>query len=289
MIQGSINIDDAGNPGADSGSDFLSQTRKSWTAVIIPSSIAHEISAMMDIFLTGVRDEFGVQELHFTDIYSGRGAWKGVAIAKRIEIFELMKGIFESRSLPVVHQTVSAETLNDHQEIFSRFKPAPGSWWNIKDVSHLSFLFLCSTVSKHLRELSAECPQDFKLPLPTFVDEGIAKAGTSIALPNWGDVIEGQKILFGNSKDRPELQIADFAAFSISRTQWVMAQQKLGKSVSRGDLEFLKTTSNLNILNLPKVAFSIDNISRESFELVLSRDRSEKGLPSRPRKVPENR
>lgn len=284
MVQGSINIDDAGTPGADSGSDFLSQTRKSWTAVIIPSSIAHEISEMMDIFLAGVTSEFGVQELHFTDIYSGRGAWKGVAIAKRIEIFELMKGVVESRALPIVHQTVSEETFNDHQESFSRIKRVPGSWWNIKDVSHFGFLVLCSNISKHLRELSAQHPQDFKLPLPTFVDEGIAKAGASIALPNWGNVIEGQKALFENSKDRPELQIADFAAFSISRTQWVMMQQELGKPVSRGDQEFLKTTSKFNILNLPRVAFSIDNISREGFEFVLSRDRLEKGLPSRPRK-----
>jgi hypothetical protein len=289
MVQGSINIDDAGNPGADSGSDFLSPTRKSWTAVIIPSSMASEISAAMDIFLTGVRGEFGVQEIHFTDIYSGRGVWRGVAIAKRIEIFELMKGIMESFSLPVVHRTVSAETLNDHHETVSRFKPAPGSWWNIQDIPHFGFLLLCSNVSQHLRGLCAEFPQDFKLPLRTYVDEGIANAGTFIELPNWGDVIESQKVLFCNSKDRAEIQIADFAAFSISRTQWIMAQQKLGQSVSRGDLEFLKTTSNFNILNLPKVEFSIENISRESFEFFLSRDRREKDLSGRPRKFPGSR
>jgi hypothetical protein len=46
MIQGSINIDDAGNP--DSGSEFLSETRKSWTAVIIPSSVARDVSTEMD-------------------------------------------------------------------------------------------------------------------------------------------------------------------------------------------------------------------------------------------------
>lgn len=121
------------------------------------------------------------------------------------EIFELMKGIMESFSLPVVHQTVSEETLNDHHETVSRFKAAPGSWWNIEDIPHFGFLLLCSNVSQHLRRLRVEFPQDFKLPLRTYVDEGIANAGTSIALPNWGDVIESQKVLFCNSKDRAEI------------------------------------------------------------------------------------
>src|SRR5262245_31677804 len=102
MVQGSINIDDAGNPGAESGSEFLSETRKSWTAVIIPSSIAGDVSTAMDTFLAGVSNEFKAAELHFTDIYGGRGVWKGVAVAKRIEVFEIMTSIMESFALPVI-------------------------------------------------------------------------------------------------------------------------------------------------------------------------------------------
>lgn len=289
MVQGSINIDDSGNPGADSGSDFLSSTRKSWTAVIVPSSIANDISVAMDIFNAGVRDEFGAEELHFTDIYGGRGVWKGVELTKRIQIFGLMRNIVESFALPIVHQTASAETLNDHRKTLSPFKRLPGSWWDPGNIAHFGLLFLCWNVSQYLKQFGADCPGDFKLPFHTYIDEGLAKAGTSIELPNWGDVFEDQKIMFCKSKDRAELQIADFAAFSISRTQWIMAHQTVGKEVSKGDLEFLRTTSGFNVLNLPKIEFSTDNISRESFEFVLSRDRHEKGLPNRPRKFPGNR
>jgi Protein of unknown function (DUF3800) len=126
------------------------------------------------------------------------------------------------------------------------------------------------------------------LPLPAYVDEGLAKAGTCIGLPNWGDVIEGQKVLFCGSRENVGIQIADFAAFAISRTQWITIQQKLGEPVSKGDMLFLKTTARLNVLNLPMVAFSTDNLSRESYEFFLSRDRQEKGLPARPRKFPWN-
>lgn len=59
LTRGAIYVDDSGNPGLDSGSDFVPSSRKSWTAVIVPSVIAGTVKAAMDIFLTGVRNEFG--------------------------------------------------------------------------------------------------------------------------------------------------------------------------------------------------------------------------------------
>lgn len=282
MVTGCIYVDDAGNPGAESGSDFLSSSRKSWTAVIVPSSVAGAVEVGMGMFLKGVRGEFGASELHFTDIYSGRGVWEDVAIIKRIEIFDLMKGILESFSLPIVHQTASEELLHDHERVFSRLVKSPNSRWDIKNVSHLGFLLLCSNLSRYIAELHKQGPKDFILPMPLMVDEGIAKEGGSIDLPNWGSVIAGQKALFSTSKDTPGIQIADFAAFAISRTQWILAQQKIGSPVKRGDLEFLKMTSGLNILNLPMLPFWPNNISKEAYESTLEEDRRMKGLPSRP-------
>ncbi len=117
---------------------------------------------------------------------------------------------------------------------------------------------------------------------PLIVDEGIANEGGRIDLPDWGSVIEGQKALFRTSKDTPGIQIADFAAFAISRTQWILDQQKIGSPVKKADREFLKTTPGLNILNLPMLPFWSNNVSKEAYESVLEEDRSIKGLPSRP-------
>ena len=85
-----VYIDDSGNPGADSPSVFLPESRKSWAAIIIPSSISDELKTGMSIFLRGVKEDFNADELHFTDIYSGRGVWKNVSVKKRIEIFDLI-------------------------------------------------------------------------------------------------------------------------------------------------------------------------------------------------------
>lgn len=282
MITGCIYVDDAGNPGAESGSDFLPSTRKSWTAVIVPTSIAGNVETSMDMFLKGVKGEFGASELHFTDVYSGRGVWEGVSIIKRIEIFDLMKEILKSFSLPIVHQTATEQTLLDHEPTFSSLARAPNSYWDIKNIEHLGFLLLCFNLSRYIGKLHKRGAKDFVLPMPLIVDEGIAKAGADIDLPSWGSVIAGQKALFSRSKETPGIQIADFAAFAISRTQWIMVQQKEGTPVKRGDLEFLKMTSGLNILNLSMIPFWPNQISKETYEFVLEQDRGIKGLQSRP-------
>lgn len=283
-MTGAIYVDDSGNPGADSGSDFLSSSRKSWTAVIVPSTVAEHVSTAMGIFLAGVQEEFGADELHFMEIYGGKGAWKNVSVEKRIDIFDHMRMIVEGFQLPIIHQTVSEETFADHHQAFSNMKRANGAWWNIKDIAHFGFLLLCSQVSHHLKNFQQKSPSDFSLPFPLLVDEGIAKSGTDISLPNWGDAIEGPVARFRDSKDVPGIQIADFVAFAIARTQWIMVHQKLGKATKEGDLRFLTLTSGFNLLNLPMLRFSPENLSKDAYEFALSRDRQKKGLTPRPKR-----
>ena len=111
MGAGAVYVDDSGNPGQETGSDFLPSSRKSWTGVIVPSAVAADVMTAMDMFLTGVRGDFGAEELHFTDVFSGKGPWRGVPVGQRIEIFDLMSGLMSSFALPVIHVTTSAETL----------------------------------------------------------------------------------------------------------------------------------------------------------------------------------
>src|SRR6056297_4108637 len=107
-VEPGIYVDDSGNPGAESGSIHLSDTRKSWTAVIVPPSAAQDCSFVMDTFLRGVADDYGANELHFTDIFGGRGVWKRVKLENRIEIFQLMSAFLSKKvPLPIVHVTTS--------------------------------------------------------------------------------------------------------------------------------------------------------------------------------------
>ncbi len=94
LSRGVIAIDDSGTPGAQSRSTALPPSRKTWAAAIIHPDMVSNASQAMSIFLDGIRPDFAADELHFTDIYGGRGAFKGVADKR---LFELMTAIFTNR------------------------------------------------------------------------------------------------------------------------------------------------------------------------------------------------
>lgn len=283
MIRGAIYVDDSGNPGAESGSDFLPSSRKSWTAVVVPSVIAAEVEKGMKIFLDGVRGDFGVNELHFTEIYSGKGAWESVSPDKRAEIIHLMSSAMSALGLPVLHQTVTDFTMLDHQDIPLNTRSGE---WKLDDHSHLGLLMLCSQVSQHIRTMKQESPQDFELPFPLYVDQGIMPAGGERALPNWQDVIEGPTALFRDSAAIAGLQLADFAAFVINRSQWIAVTRRPGP-IRKAEEAILQAAAGLNILNLPFHRVAPEEFGKESYEEWQSVHRVAKGLTPRPAKNPE--
>jgi hypothetical protein len=87
----------------------------------VPSTIAESVQNAMNIFLTGVRDEFGAEELHFTEIYSGNGPWKSISAGRRAELFDIMASLMSQFSFPIVHQTAIDHTLRDHPDFLRSF------------------------------------------------------------------------------------------------------------------------------------------------------------------------
>lgn len=282
LARGAIYVDDSGNPGVDSGSDFLPSSRKSWTAVVVPSSIAQRVAVGMDIFLAGVSEDYGAEELHFTDIWSGAGPWKGVKPAERAKVFGIMTDFMEAFSLPVIHQTVSDYTLADHPKSKLACEGARAGEWKLDRLDHFGLLSLCSQVSRHLLKLRSQCPEDFNLPMPLFVDEGVLATGRERTLPNWGAVIEGPKACFRSSSDLPGLQLADFAAFVITRSQWLIVKRKVRPAFEAGEAVILRAASVLNIMNLPVRTANSAELGRSSYESWMEEDRDAKGLARRP-------
>ncbi|MFN3677996.1 MAG: DUF3800 domain-containing protein [Sphingomonas pseudosanguinis] len=282
LKRGAIYVDDSGNPGADSGSAFLPASRKSWTAVIVPSVIAADVETAMRLFLGGVRKEYGAHELHFTDVWSGKGPWKGVKPPERAKVFGIMASMMEAWSLPVIQQTVSEDTLNDHPDFRRSLEGVRQNDWRLDSIEQFGFLSLCSAVSRHVLEMKVRGPAEFELPLPLFVDEGMMLAGRERALPNWADAIEGPNAHFRRSSDLAGLQIADFAAFVIGRSQWAIVRRQPTPEFTSREEVILRAASALNILNLTPRRASSGTLGKAGYEDWLQEDREAKGLPRRP-------
>jgi hypothetical protein len=106
--------------------------------------------------------------------------------------------------------------------------------------------------------------------------------GRDRALPNWRDVIEGPAARFRQSSNMAGLQLADFAAFAITRSLWAIVKRKPRPAFAKAEAAILQAASVLNVLNLPMRTTASEELGRGSYEDWMGDDREAKGLPRRP-------
>jgi hypothetical protein len=256
----------------------LHSERKSWAAVIVPEDAAESIGTALNVFLAGVASDYGAKELHFTDIYAGRGVFKGTSISERYQLIDLMAGIFEKFQLPIFFQTSSPEFYAEIQPRLSpalRDSPRIGLF-DVRRHDHFALLYLLFQIERFMLEYK----QHFRNPLPVTIDEGIAKAGVAVEFPGWTHCFQGGRVEFCRSHECPFLQLADFAAFAIARVQWLSGRGNLKPH----DIEFLRMTSagRLYIMNLARVPVVPETHTTAAYDQFLKRDRLAKGLPETP-------
>ncbi|MDA9915495.1 hypothetical protein N9D43_01050 [Luminiphilus sp.] len=231
----------------------------------------------MQVFLSGVKQDYGAGELHFTDIYSGRGAWKGVPVSERVQVFDLMSMLMTKFNLPVFYQTSSAHF---EASLIGRLDTKSSVWWDLKNTSHQALFLLLYVVFREIQKYNQEADSDvdFTYPFAAHVDEGLMKAGSEIAIPAWSEVYLDSKLEVAASNNCVGLQLADFAAFCISRVQWISAKQDPGKTLKEADRHILQTSGKLNCWNIDMLKIDPQNYSRDTYEWLLMKDRKAKVL-----------
>lgn len=269
-----VYIDDAGTPGVESNSRFLPSDRKSWAAVVIPESAVPGLRCAMRIFIDGIKSDYDADELHFTDIYSGRREFKGVPTSTRFQIIELMSGLFQRLQIPILYQTSSPGFLKEAKDIFK----VKGRFGNLDFDRHEHFslfMLLCK-----VKEFLKENTKHFGSPLPVIVDAGMMKVGAEIKFENWRKYFTNGSVSFADSKSMTFIQLADFAAFVISRTQWLVARGNLNEI----DIEFIRIVSanKLQLINLPLATIDPRNNTTAEYDRILKEDRLRKGLSGKP-------
>jgi hypothetical protein len=273
-LTGDVAVDDSGTPGVTPKSSSLHADRKTWAAVIVPPAAVSGLRRGLEIFIDGVRGDYA-DELHFTDIYNGRRAFRSIAIEKRYELLDLMANMFRAFKLPIIIQTCSPEHLAEIRAEMADW-PARMPWFKLDDHEHVALLFLLCQVRMFIRQQSKVLPR----PLPLIIDEGLQKSGNELLMSGWADLFAGGRATFRSSRQTPLLQLADFAAFVVGRVQWIASA---GISKHR-DREFLKIVSpeRLWVVNLPAAVLRADENSAGEYERVLQADRLLKGLPLSP-------
>lgn len=263
-------IDDAGTPGQIAGSTYLHPDRKSWVAVLATPSQAAEMRQQLPGVLDELRALTGATELHFTEIYRGSGQFKGVDLRVRLAIFDFMRHIFISQMFPVIVQTLDPRSL---AELRARqtFPDEIGPF-SMRVPGDAALFLLLMQVKWHLQKN----PEFGQQPAYVVIDEGFRPANRRIILPGQEGCFAESSVFTATSHDFHPLQVSDFAAFCIARTQWLLTKPARSKT----DDAFLAILKDIriNTVNLPEQVVDLSNWSPQKYEELIDADRRAKGL-----------
>lgn len=247
-----IFIDDTGSPGLTDTPPNYIPGRKSWVAVIIQPDQMSEVLEQFPGALHQLKELTGATEFHFTDIYSGRKEFKGVDLQVRLTIFEFMAFIFSRYKFPIVVQTFDHETLADLRKRSENQIPDRIPPFDLTQVEDTALFFLLL----RLKWFMEKTPMFPHIRGRVFIDEGFKKNGVVLKIPTFQKVFCDGLVCFGNSSDIMPIQLADFAAFALNRTQLIGGLEKRN-SLDQCLLKILSQFS-FNYLNIDQKIVPFD-------------------------------
>jgi hypothetical protein len=230
-------IDDTGSPGMPNSPEKLRPDRQTWVAVVVPPAQVLPVTVAVNEMLEPLR-ELGVNECHFAEIYSAKGPFRRELPSElRTALFQFFADVVSVHELAIYVQTFDPETHAENAGTWPRL-PKIASCFDMQRHEHAALWFLLVRVRDHLLTNRASSDQRAMV----FVDEGLKKAGTSVEVDVLDDVFLGGHLMFGSSAAVPLLQVADFAAFCLNRTQLIIRKKQKRLDF---EIEFLRIVEPL--------------------------------------------
>lgn len=254
---GALVIDDTGSPGISTGSRFLRKDRVTWCGLIVSPDERREFAREMAGCTEELTQQFGITEFHFADIYNGKGSWANIQPDLRLAIFNALAEIASLKHFHFLVQTFHKESLQDNGFIVCNCNNVDG--FNLHDHSDAALVFLLIRFKIWAMEIS------FSLPVDVIVDEGRKRAGTESTHWLLNGIAVDSMLKYRSSAAEPLLQIADFGAYVLNRSQMLLCKEKR----TNLDNQFLLMAehADLQFLNLEKETVNLSTVSKDSYDL----------------------
>ena len=257
-------IDDSYGPASSSGSRFVTGSRRTHVALVLPDdevdSYRSEIRACLSTASRLIGEEVG--EFHFVDIYNRKAPWGRLVDGANLGVFGAFADIYRLYRWPVHIQTIDDRTLSDHGASFL----GKIDGLDMSDRADLSLLFLLFKI---------KCAYSNELPLHLLVDEGGGKPGRELGREFFHDWVGPFSGRYASSREEPLLQLVDFLAYCINR----VTHLALKENRTELDYRFVELVSGMGIncsdltLKALPIGFTV-----QQFDELHEADRASKGI-----------
>ena len=215
MNQHLIVIDDTGSPGNFNETRFLKENRKTLVGVFIHSKNRELHQKTIKEIVSALNLQFGITELHLTDLINKKNEYSQISDEDRLAIIMCLSKWFSNIQLPYFVQTANDNTFIENniqlKEKFGNFDLNKGE--------DQALLLLISRIKIFMDN---HFPNE---KVEIVMDEGRKKNNQIEKLQSLDEFIKDGVIKYSSSKEFELLQIADFFAYSINRTQMTITKE----------------------------------------------------------------
>lgn len=260
----SLYIDDTGLNSNNLNSNQLKGEKVTYCGVLINENDRPQVEALMDTMCASLNKRFCTREFHFTEIYNRRNRFKNIDIDETIEIITTFINILVHYNAKIIVQTVDADTFGKHPELKRVLEDLLDAINCSKDDKMKGLII--TTLMADMR-LGNDRVKDI------YVDEGLRKAGSSISLPV--TPVRTKRINFVSSTENSLMQLADFAAWMLSRVKQILNKMQT-REISEIDEEMLELFGYLkdSYINLPQ--YEVDMSGPFDYDATIAKLKNEK-------------
>lgn len=207
-------------------SNILNNEIVSMAGCLISTNEIENVVGDLNFHLDDLKELYGADEFHFTDIYNRKKAFKGIDLDDTLSMIAVFAEIVDQYDLDLFVQTINKDFL-DKNAGFCRVLDIVLNNIGLEkahDLEKYEAYGLIMLLLKANQYIKAKDPNN-KI-VAVFCDEGIKPSGSAIDFELSGENIP---ISFESSKNILPLQIADFVAWSLSRTKQALDKQSDGQ------------------------------------------------------------
>lgn len=215
MNQHLIVIDDTGSPGNFNETRFLKEDRKTFVGVFIHSQMKTGVENTLNEIISILNKEFGVSEIHLTDIVNRKNEYCQILNENRLAIIMCLSKWFSNIQLPYFAQTANDKTFIENNI------PLNGKLANF-DLNKSEDQALLLLITRIKLFMDEHFPNE---KVEIVMDEGRRKNNQLEKLHGLEGFIKDGVIKYSSSKEFALLQIADFFAYSVNRTQMTITKE----------------------------------------------------------------
>jgi hypothetical protein len=218
-----IVIDDTGSPGNFNETRFIKESRKTFVGVFIHSQNRELLEMTMRKVISPLNDEFGISEIHLTDLINRQNECSDLPEDIPLVITKILSDWFSKINLPFIVQTCTNKTFIENGfHLIAKEKHGQLNPNNAKDQALFLMLF-------QIRNFMSEFYPKDEIEIVIDEDEN-HKPNTVEKFKMLEGCAINSGIRYASSKEFVLLQIADFFAYALNRTQMAITKDNKTES-----------------------------------------------------------